>query len=175
MIIVWIIVWVAFVTFGLIVFRGAPYVPSRRRYINEAFTTLYPLGKKDVLVDIGSGDGIVLRLAAARGAKAVGYELNPVLVIIARLLSRRDARVSIKLVDFWPTPLPDDTTIVYLFVVTRDVKKIIKKMQSEANRLNRTLRVISYGNRLGDMRRDKAVSGYHLYSFRPLHSPQAQV
>jgi hypothetical protein len=170
MIFVWVIIWIIFVTFGLIVFRGAPYVPSRCRYIEEALTKLYPLSKKDVLVDIGSGDGIVLRVAASHGARAIGYELNPVLVIISRLLSHHDARVSVKLVDFWLTPLPDDTTIVYLFVVTRDVKKIVKKMQTEAVRLNRTLRVISYGNRLGDMPRDEAVSGYHLYSFHPLHS-----
>jgi len=84
------IVGVAILLFGLIVFRGAPYVPSQKRYVRQAFDELYPLGIRDVLVDVGSGDGIVLRLAAERGAQAIGYELNPLLVIISRWLSRYD-------------------------------------------------------------------------------------
>jgi hypothetical protein len=56
--------------FGLVVFIGAPYVPSQRKYVRRAFEHL-GLGAKDVLVDIGSGDGVVLRIAASYGAKAV--------------------------------------------------------------------------------------------------------
>ncbi len=89
------------VVFGIVVFRGAPYVPSQRRQLAIAFDELYPLGHTDMLVDIGSGDGIVLREATRRGAKAVGYELNPILVIISKLLSRNDVRVRVELADFW--------------------------------------------------------------------------
>ena len=42
------------VAMGLVVFTGAPYVPSKRRDIRQALTELYPLGSDDVLVDIGS-------------------------------------------------------------------------------------------------------------------------
>ena len=54
------IVFVVVLTFGVIVLRGAPYVPSMKRYVKEAFTQLYPLSSKDVLVDVGSGDGVVI-------------------------------------------------------------------------------------------------------------------
>ena len=70
--------------FGFVAFTGAPYVPSRRRDLQKAFDELYRLKKTDVLVDIGSGDGIVLREASRRGARAIGYELQPLLVLISR-------------------------------------------------------------------------------------------
>ena len=164
------IVGVAILLFGLIVFRGAPYVPSQKRYVRQAFDELYPLGIKDVLVDVGSGDGIVLRLAAERGAQAIGYELNPLLVIISRWLSRYDDCISVRLVDFWLTPLPETTTVVYAFTATPYIKKMINKMQNEANRLQRPLRYISYGNVLTGLEADATLGAYYLYTFYPLQA-----
>ena len=65
---------------GFSAFTGAPYVPSHRRDVARAFRELYSLDANDVLVDIGSGDGVVLRQASQRGARAVGYEIHPLLV-----------------------------------------------------------------------------------------------
>ena len=159
-----------FLAFAWVVFRGAPYVPSQSRYIRKAFTDLYQLGSSDTLVDVGSGDGVVLRRASEYGATAIGYELNPILVVLARALSRRHKNVSVVLADFWQTPLPDGTTVVYAFLVTRDVKKMIKKMNAESTRLTRPLRFISYGNALPGMTPDKHVDAYDLYTFYPLQS-----
>jgi hypothetical protein len=58
---------------------------------------------------------------------------------------------------------------VYAFLVTRDVKKMIKKMQAEATRLSRPLCFISYGNALPGMTPDNQVDAYYLYTFYPLH------
>jgi hypothetical protein len=168
MIVIWILIWVVILSFGFIVLRGAPYVPSRRRYIERAFTALYPLGKKDVLVDIGSGDGIVLRIASEHGATAIGYELNPILVIISRVLSRRHKQASVILADFWLTPLPDNTTVVYAFTVTRDIKKMTRRITSESTRLGRPIRLISYGNTLPGVTLDGAIDAYTLYTITPL-------
>lgn len=159
------IIGVIVVVFGFVVFRGAPYLPSQRRLIRQAFTRLYPLGSGDVLIDIGSGDGIVLREAAKLGARAVGYELNPLLVFISRWLSRHFKQVSIRLADAWTTPLPDDTTVMYIFGVTRDAKRVVNVAQREANRLKRSLYVISYGIVLPGMKADKQDGAYYLYTF----------
>lgn len=162
--------------FGLVVFRGAPYVPSRRASIRQALSELYPLTDKDVLVDMGSGDGIVLREAARIGARAVGYEINPLLVFISRFLSRKySSRVSIRFADFWITHLPNDTTVIYIFSVTRDVNKTIKWIQKETNRLGRQINIISYAIELGDKKAVKNVEAYHLYTFYPLQLDEAQV
>ncbi len=161
--------------FWFVVFIGAPYVPSQKKYIKRAFRDLYHLSKNDVLLDIGSGGGVVLRLASKLGAKAIGYEINPILVIISKVLSIHDRKVSIKLADFWLVNIPSDTTVIYLFAVTRDMPKIYEKIQSECNRLGRMVNVISYGNSFSAVKEYKKLDAYYLYQFSPLHPVKAQV
>jgi hypothetical protein len=166
MIVEWILVGIVLL-FGFVVFRGAPYVPSRKRYIREAFTDLYQLSHEDTLIDVGSGDGIVLRQAADFGARAIGYELNPALVLISRLISRGHKGVEVHLADFWVTQLPPTTTVVYAFMVTRDIKKFVRKMQNEATRLQRPLALILYGNEIPSMEPKIERGAYRLYAFIP--------
>jgi hypothetical protein len=156
------------VIFGFVVFRGAPYVPSHRRQVERAFDDLYKLGEKDVMVDAGSGDGIVLRLAARRGAGAIGYELNPILVGLSRFLSRRDTKTQVHLADFWRVKLPAETTLVYGFMVERDIEKMARKLQQECERLGRPLHFISYGAMIKDRPTLSDLGAHHLYVFTPL-------
>lgn len=159
--------------YGFVVFFGAPYVPSKKKDLNKALDTLYPVSKGDVLIDIGSGDGIVLRAAARRGAKAIGYELNPILVYISRFLSRRYKNISVKTANFWFKPLPTDTTVVYVFAVSRDITKLAKKVQNEATKLGRPLKLISYGCDIPGMTPEKTCGAHSLYTFAPLHQAEA--
>ena len=57
----WILALIIILTFGVVVFHGSPYVPSHVSHVRQSLTELYNLSDKDVLVDIGSGDGLVLR------------------------------------------------------------------------------------------------------------------
>ena len=150
---------------GLGVFFGAPYVPSRRQDLQRMFDTLYPLSADDVLFDAGSGDGIILREASRRGAKAVGYEINPLFWAISKYLSKNYKGVRIKLANFWVEPLPNDTTVVYVFAVSRDGKRVVKKMTAERERLGRPLTVICYGSPLPGVAPAKTYEAYHLYVF----------
>ena len=159
--------------FGFVVFRGAPYVPSRKRELADAFERLYPLDSHDTLVDIGSGDGIVLREAAKRGARAVGYELNPILVLVSRLLSRGNDRITTRLADFWTVQLPPETTVVYVFGESRDITKMAQKVENEAVRLGKTLAFISYGFAVPGRTPVKKVGAYYLYQFVALHTGEA--
>ena len=159
--------------FGFVVFWGAPYVPSKKKALEKALDELYPLGKHDVLVDIGSGDGIVLRAAARRGAKAVGYELNPLLVLISRWLSKGEPRIAVHVANFWLVKLPSDTTVVYVFTVTRDLGKLVRKMSTEATRLNRPLKLISYGCEIPGYTSLGTIGAHNLYEFTPLHNEKA--
>jgi len=157
----------------LVVFRGAPYVPSHIGEVKGAFKELYPLSKQDTLIDVGSGDGIVLRIAANQGAKAIGYEINPILVVVSWLLSLRTTRVHTYLTDFWRKDLPDETTIVYAFMVSRDVDSLAKKMQRESDRLGKTLSLMTYGAPLKRKKVTKKRRGHHLYVFTPLQNVKA--
>ena len=159
--------------FGFVVFRGAPYVPSHHKEARGAFEGLYKLKSSDVLVDVGSGDGIILRIAAKHGAKAIGYELNPILVVISRFLSRKDKRIRVVLADFWLKNLPNDTTIVYAFTVSRDSKKLAEKLQKESSRLNRDIYLMTYGAPLKSKAELRKRRGHTLYQFSPLQEVKA--
>jgi hypothetical protein len=154
--------------FGLTVFFGAPYVPSQRRFVKQAFVSLYPLKNSDVLVDIGCGDGLVLREAALQGAKAIGYEINPILYIVARILSRKEEQVEIRLANFWMTQLPEETTVVYAFSVKRDNAKLELRMQQEANRLHRPLTLLCFGSPMTSRQPEQSENAYFRYVFHPM-------
>ena len=153
--------------FGFVVARGAPYVPSHRRYVRLAFRDLYDLSDKDVLVDLGSGDGIVLRLAAERGARAIGYELNPVLVLVSKLLARGNPLVSTKVADFWLIDLPQETTVVYAFSVSRDIAKLEKKLQQTATKNGHAVWLITYGAKPKSLQPVRELHAHTLYRFEP--------
>lgn len=160
------------VFFGLVVFVGAPYVPSQKKYVKRAFEYL-GIDSADLVVDVGSGDGVILRIASSYGAKVVGYEINPVLVCISRLLSFRDSRVQVFMQNVWLARLPADTTIVYAFAVQRDEKKLRNLLQQEANRLGRPLRLLCLGSPFKHMQAVDTFEAYHLYIFQPLQLKNA--
>ena len=168
MIVFWIVA-VIIVLLGFTVFFGAPYVPSHRKDIVTAFDKLYTLKKTDVLLDMGAGDGVVLRYAAQKVKRAVGFELNPIILVVGKLLSRRHKNVDLQLANMWTTPFPKDTTVIYVFCNSRDLKKLERRVQSEANRLGRILYVVSYGFTFHDREIEKQTPLHFLYSFKPLH------
>lgn len=162
--------WIALVIicfFGFVVFRGAPYVPTKRRPLEDAFKELYRLDASDTLVDIGSGDGVVLRAAALRGARAVGYELNPVLVILSQLLSRNPL-ITIYFADYWNATFPEDTTIIYTFGDSRDIKKMYRKAEQTALLYEKEIYFMSFGIKVPGKKPTKKNDLFFLYRIKPL-------
>lgn len=154
--------------FGGTAFIGAPYVPSKSRELRRVFDKLCPLTPADTLVDIGSGDGVVLRAAAHHGARAIGYELNPILVGISRWLSRNQPLIDTRLVNFWRTQLPEETTVCYVFGDTRDIGRITSRIQARADQSSRSIRCISYGFELPGYEPIRTLGAHHLYEITPL-------
>ena len=165
------------VIFGVSVFFGAPYIPSRRQDVRRLFTEPggVKLSKNDVLLDLGSGDGVVLREAADLGAKAIGYEIHPFFVILSKFLSRKYSNLTIKLANGWTRSFPSDVTLVYIFSVGRDGKRLTRLMERETRRLGRPLRLVCYGNPLPNLAAVKNFEAYSLYEFDPktLHLTEA--
>ena len=162
--------WILFtivLVFGFVVFRGAPYLPSKSRYAKLALTKLYRLRPDDVLVDLGSGDGLILRLASRLGARSIGYELNPVLVLISKLLARGDSRQVTRLADMWLIDFPPETTVVYVFSVSRDSFKLTDKLQNHVRKHGRKLWCITFGAGLGGVKPVKNLHAHNLYLFEP--------
>jgi len=171
----WSVILATLFIFGFPVFRGAPYLPSQKRLIQLAFSELYQLSKHDVLVDIGSGDGVVIRKASKIGARAIGFEINPILVCISSFISRNDKKIKVRLADFWLSHLPDNTTVIYAFSVRRDMEKMYNWLQNETNRINRPVSFISLGFEFEKMKPIKNLGPYYLYVFHPLHQVKPQV
>lgn len=149
---------------------GAPYVPTHRKEVRRAFRELYSLSEDDVLLDIGSGDGVVLDEACRAGARAVGYEINPILVWVSRWrLRHHGTRVEVDTANFWTKPFPPNTTVVYTFGESRDIAKMYRKVRSEASRLEKTLIFISYGFAVPSVSHAKHHRAYYLYEVPALH------
>lgn len=153
--------------FLLTVFRGAPYVPSRIKDVEQVFDELYPLKSTDTLVDIGSGDGKVCLAASRRGAKAIGYEINPFLVLIARWRARGNKRVTFRLADFWHVDLPRGVTIVYTFGDDRDIQRMADWVQKQATRLSQPIYFLSYAFEVSGHTLVERNSIYRLYEIKP--------
>jgi SAM-dependent methyltransferase len=156
--------------FLLTVLRGAPYVPSHKRDVEGVFDKLYKLSEDDVFVDIGSGDGKVCLAAANRGARAIGYEINPILVLVARLRARNDSNVTFLLRDFWMSRLPSDVTVVYTFGDGRDIRRMADYVEAEATRLGRPLYFLSYAFEVPARKPIGHSSSTYLYKLMPLQA-----
>lgn len=154
---------VVFVSFGLIVLRGAPYVPTHKQQGMRAFTKLRPLSSDDVVVDLGAGDGAILATAYQNGADAVGYELNPILwaVMSLRFWGRR--RIKVYLRDYLLIAKPPaGTTVVYVFTTSLSIGAIEQLLErwSRASSFD----FISYGFELPShelQRKDGPMNLYH--------------
>ncbi len=149
---------------------GAPYVPTHRREIRWAVETLHPLTPDDTVLDIGSGDGVVLDEVCRAGARAIGYEINPLLVWVSRWRVRRyGERARVVTANFWTRPFPGETTVVYTFGESRDIAKMYAKVAHEAARLGRDLVLISYGFAVPGVDFAAHERAHYVYKVSALH------
>lgn len=76
-----------FLLFLFDAFLDLPYVATRKEKI-PTIIKLAGVKKGEIAIDLGSGDGRLLFAAAKLGANAIGYELNPFLVLFTNLKAR---------------------------------------------------------------------------------------
>ena len=74
------------------------------------------------------------------------------------------------LANFWMQPLPADVTMVYAFSVKRDSVRLIKRLRSEATRLERPIALLCLGSPLPAMAPIATLDAYLLYEFHPSQS-----
>lgn len=128
------------IPFGLGAVLGAPYVPILRKQSRDLLE-IAQLKPGQTLVDLGSGDGRLLRAAAARGIHCIGYEINPYLVLVSRLVCWRYRHlVIIHTADIWRTKLPPADAI-YIFALDRYMQRLDTKFTNE---ISVPTKVISY-------------------------------
>lgn len=122
--------YVASVALALPVTQGALYVSTSAARIGR-FLDAVPMAPGQLLVDLGCGDGRVLRFAVDRYAvRAVGYELNLLAYLRARLccLGRKDVRVVLG--NFWEADL-GRADVVFCYLFPDIMKRLADKVRRE--------------------------------------------
>ncbi|HEX3642208.1 MAG TPA: hypothetical protein VHV10_13030 [Ktedonobacteraceae bacterium] len=124
------------------IFFGPPFVPTPMSTI-KALIQLANISEKDVVIDLGSGDGRMLIHAARQGATAKGWEINPFLVLWTRLAVHRykvGKSVKVHLQNYYKANL-SDATIVFLYNLPPHIPKLEQKLQKD---LQKGTTIISY-------------------------------
>jgi SAM-dependent methyltransferase len=130
-VLVWLVLGLVFLIFGLIPLKGAPWLPSLKPHRQAAFELL-KLKSGQTVIDLGCGDGRFLKAAAKRGCYAIGYELNPFMYAIAWLITRRYfRRVELHFGDMWKADV-SQADAVYVFLFDRYMKQLDDKLKAEA-------------------------------------------
>jgi hypothetical protein len=159
--VVLLIVLIIFGCFALVVFFGAPYVPTLKAQQATALDLLN-LKAGQSLLELGSGDGRFLRAAAKRGIKATGYELNPILYLISLVVTHKYRHlIKVRWGDYWLIKWPP-TEAIYVFL-TRNYMAKLNKIIIQSGRRN--IKLVSYAAPIPGRQADKRQGPMFLYEY----------
>ncbi len=107
--------------------KTVPFIPTPIKVI-EAALDLAKVGPGDLVYDLGSGDGRVVVLAAKlRGARAIGVEIDPALVILSEMKVKEEGledKVKILQKDFRKVDV-SEATVLYLYIYYDVIKNYL--------------------------------------------------
>jgi hypothetical protein len=160
----WLLLVIAFVLgsgFALGALLGAPYLPVRRQD-EQSLLDLGELKAGDTLIDLGAGDGRLLKVAAKRGIKGIGYEINLLLYLWSLINCWRYRRlVTLRWGNYWDVKLPQADAI-YVFLISHYMAKLDEKLTRE---ITKPTKVISYVFRIPNKKPYKTTKNASLYLY----------
>ncbi|MEO5627912.1 MAG: hypothetical protein ABIQ89_03415 [Candidatus Saccharimonadales bacterium] len=152
---------VSVLLFGFVVAFGAPYLPTLKKQTNEALDLL-DLKPGQSLLELGCGDGRVVKAAARRGLVVTGYELNPILVIIAKINTLK-YRKTAKIIwgNYWQKQWPQ-TDAIFVFLLDKYMEKLDKRIiQQKA-----PVKLLSFTFKVPGRKIDAQQGGLFLYKYQ---------
>ncbi|MBU2591983.1 MAG: methyltransferase domain-containing protein [Patescibacteria group bacterium] len=153
--------WLFLVSFSR--HAGPIFKPTSFKKV-KLMISLAKVKKGDLVVDLGSGDGRILIEAAKRGAKAIGYEIDPFLVLKSRKEIKKAGLSNLAKVywkSFWLADLKEPTVITtYLFPKYMDKLYLLLKKNRPTN-----LRLVSNRYQFSRKKSIKSKNGIYLYLF----------
>ena len=142
--------------------RGeTPWVPTPEEVV-DTMLRLAKVGKRDVVYDLGCGDGrIVVTAARQFGARGVGLDIEPVRIREATEAAKAagvSGRVRFVEQDFHQTNF-SEATVVMLYLYTREMTKLKPRLLAQ---LKPGSRVVAYQfNGMGDWKPRKVIGKHH--------------
>lgn len=162
--VIWILALLLIIAYGAVIAFGAPFLPTLKPQREKALDLL-GLKPGQTLVDLGSGDGIMLVLAAKRGLRAEGYEINPFLFLYSWLRTRRYGRqVKVHLKSFWRADL-SQADGVFVFLITHYMKRLDKLLSNRQG--SKPLKVVSNSFAIPGQNVQKKLGAMFLYRYPP--------
>jgi len=129
----------------------------------ERMLTMAQVGSRDVVYDLGSGDGRVVIAAARRDARAVGVEFNPELVELSERRARAQGvarKARFVQGDIFETDFSDATVVMLYLLPTLNLR-----LRPTLLRMHAGTRVVSHAFTMDDWEPDEVsrADGRHAY------------
>lgn len=133
----WWLIGVIFILFNVSLLwtwkLGAAWDPTPMKVVNKVLDYLSPK-EKDVVYDLGCGDGRFIIEAARRyNCRAVGIEIDPIRFLITKIRVKilgLDSKVKVVWANFMNYPI-NDATIVFCFLTQEANNKLEVKFSKE--------------------------------------------
>lgn len=161
MIILYYIIVILIICFSGVILFGAPYLPTLSKQRLAALEML-DLKKGQLLFEPGCGDGRVLVLAAKRGIRGVGIELNPIMYLVSRIITFK-YRKQVKVIwgNFWHKDWPEADGI-FLFLLDKYMKKFDEKIKETQKK---PTKVASFAFEMPEKKAIRQKEGVFLYRY----------
>lgn len=136
---------------------GAPWMPTSRE-VRRKMLELLELAPGETLIDLGSGDGGLLIEAARRHrVRAVGYEVNPILVFISKIravFTTREGQITVHCANIFEAKLESANAVV-LFLMPQANERVRRDILPQ---LAPGTRIVSYAFGFDDLRPARKIT-----------------
>lgn len=138
-------IFACFYIFSLIYssIMGSPYVPTKNKVLKDILDRA-KLKKNELFVDLGCGDGRIVRFAAEKyGVHAIGIDINPSLIWLSRLKTKlkkiRNTTFSVE--NIYKADI-SNADVIYLFLLPKFLVNLQEKLKKETKK---STLIISHG------------------------------
>jgi SAM-dependent methyltransferase len=133
---------------------SVPFVVTPPEIV-ERMLRMAEVGRDDYLIDLGSGDGRIVIAAAQRGAQALGVDLDPELVRIARENANQAgvaARAQFQVRDIFDTDLSQASVVAFYLLPEFNAKLLPRLLK-----LKPGTRIVSHDGGIGEWPADERL------------------
>lgn len=159
--VLWLVVFALILLFGMVVFFGAPFLPTLNNRVEDALNLL-ELKPGQTMLELGSGDGRLMLAAAKKGIRSVGYEINPLLFTYSKVLTWRYRKlVKIYCKNYWNVDWPKADGI-YVFLLQPYMEKLNNRLKEYKHK---PIKLVSFAFKIESKKCTKENNGLRLYTY----------